>query len=85
MGNVLPFVAMLMLTCVDMAVLTIVKEAMNDGMSSFVYVVYHNTLGTFILLPLFIIHIIRKLDRPPLTLRILFRLFVLGLTGLLHL
>ncbi|KAJ0812843.1 putative EamA domain-containing protein [Helianthus annuus] len=72
---------MLMLTCVDMAVLTIVKEAMNDGMSSFVYVVYHNTLGTFVLLPLFIIHIIRKLDRPPLTLRILFRLFVLGLTG----
>ncbi|KAJ0667380.1 putative EamA domain-containing protein [Helianthus annuus] len=81
MENVLPFVAMLMLTCVDMAVLTIVKEAMNDGMSSFVYVVYHNALGTFILLPFFIIHIIRKLDRPPLTLRVLFRLFVLGLIG----
>ncbi|XP_035842929.1 WAT1-related protein At5g40240 isoform X2 [Helianthus annuus] len=79
MEDVLPFVAMLMLTCLDMVVLTVVKAAMNDGMGSIAYVVYHNTLGTLILLPFFIIHMIRKVDRPPLTLRILFKFFILGL------
>ncbi|KAI7757077.1 hypothetical protein M8C21_028477 [Ambrosia artemisiifolia] len=79
MEDVLPFVAMLMLTCLDMVVLTIVKAAMNDGMGSIPYVVYHNALGTLILLPFFVVHIIRKVDRPPLTFRILFRFFILGL------
>ena len=59
MEDVLPFVAMLMITCLDMSVLTIVKAAMNGGMSSIVYVVYHDALGTLILLPFFIIHIVR--------------------------
>ncbi|KAL8266365.1 hypothetical protein R6Q59_003709 [Mikania micrantha] len=82
MDDVLPIVAMLMLTCSDMAVLTIVKAAMNDGMSSFVYVIYHNALGTLILLPFFIFHILRKVDRPQLTFHILFRFFILGLLGI---
>ncbi|KAK1438847.1 hypothetical protein QVD17_04659 [Tagetes erecta] len=79
--DVLPFVAMLMKTCLDMAMLTVVKAAMNDGMGTIVYIIYHNALGTLILLPLFILHIIRAVDRPPLTFRILFRLFILGLLG----
>ncbi|KAI7757073.1 hypothetical protein M8C21_028473 [Ambrosia artemisiifolia] len=82
MDDVLPFVAMFTLTCLDMTVLTIVKAAMNDGMGSLAYVVYHNALGTLILLPFFIVHILKKVDRPPLTLRILFRFFILGLLGL---
>ncbi|KAJ0812842.1 putative EamA domain-containing protein [Helianthus annuus] len=82
MDDVLPVVAVLMLTCLDMALLTIVKEVMSDGMGSIVYVIYHNALGTFILLPFFILHIIRKVDRPPLTFRILFRFFILGLFGI---
>ncbi|KAD2080484.1 hypothetical protein E3N88_41871 [Mikania micrantha] len=81
MDDVLPIVPMLMLTCSDMAVLTIVKAAMNDGMSSFVYVIYHNALGTLVLLPFFILHILRKVDRPQLTFHILFRFFILGLLG----
>ncbi|KAI3813158.1 hypothetical protein L1987_17875 [Smallanthus sonchifolius] len=81
MDDVVPFVAMLMITCLDMTMLTILKAAMNDGMRSIVYVIYHNALGTLILLPFFIVHILRKVDRPPLTFRILFRLFILGLLG----
>ncbi|KAI7733818.1 hypothetical protein M8C21_008937 [Ambrosia artemisiifolia] len=81
MDDVLPFVAMFMVTCLDMGILTIVKAAMNDGMGSLAYVVYHNALGTLILLPFFVVHILKKVDRPPLTLRILSRFFILGLIG----
>ncbi|KAD3641054.1 hypothetical protein E3N88_30277 [Mikania micrantha] len=81
MDDVLPFVAMLMINCSDMAVLTIIKAAMNDGMHSIVYVTYHNALGTLLLLPFFIVHTLRKVDRPPLTFRIIFRFFILGLFG----
>ena len=56
MEDVLPFVAMLMITCLDMSILTIVKAAMNEGMDSIVYIVYHNALGTLIILPFFIVH-----------------------------
>nr|GEU53857.1 EamA domain, WAT1-related protein [Tanacetum cinerariifolium] len=80
--DVLPFVAMLLLICLDMAVLTIVKAAMNGGMESIVYVIYHNSLGTLILLPFFVAHMFRKVGRPPLTFHILFRFFILGLFGL---
>ncbi|KAL4568399.1 hypothetical protein LXL04_024010 [Taraxacum kok-saghyz] len=79
--EVLPICAMLMLTCLDIGLLTIVKVAMNDGMNSFVYIVYHNVLGTLILLPFFFIHIFRMVGRPPLTFHILFRFFILGLLG----
>ncbi|KAL8266366.1 hypothetical protein R6Q59_003710 [Mikania micrantha] len=82
MDDVLPFVAMLMINCSDMAVLTIIKAAMNDGMHSIVYVTYHNALGTLLLLPFFIVHTLRKVDRPPLTFRIIFRFFILGLFGI---
>ncbi|GJY37030.1 EamA domain, WAT1-related protein [Tanacetum coccineum] len=82
MEDVLPFVAMLMITCLDMSVLTIVKAAMNGGMSSIVYVVYHDALGTLILLPFFIIHIVRNNGRHPLTFHLLFRFFILGLLGI---
>ncbi|KAK1438848.1 hypothetical protein QVD17_04660 [Tagetes erecta] len=81
--DVLPFVTMLMIICSNMAVMTVVKAAMNEGMDSIVFVIYHNTLGTFILLPFFIIHILRNnIDRPPLTFRHLFKFFILGLFGL---
>ncbi|KAJ0428872.1 hypothetical protein HanHA300_Chr17g0650931 [Helianthus annuus] len=72
---------MFTLTCLEMGVATIVKASMNDGMGSIAFVVYHNVLGTIILLPYFIVHVIRKVERPPLTLHILFRFFILGLLG----
>ncbi|GKA22787.1 EamA domain, WAT1-related protein [Tanacetum coccineum] len=82
--DVLPFVAMLLLICLDMAVLTIVKAAMNGGMESIVYVVYHNSLGTLILLPFLVVHMFRNVGRPPLTFHILFRFFILGLFGFIY-
>ncbi|KAI3503411.1 hypothetical protein L1887_31852 [Cichorium endivia] len=78
----LPVAAMLMVTCSDMGMLTIVKAAMNGGMNNLVYIVYHNTLGTLILFTFYIVHIFRNVERPPLTFRILFRFFILGLLGL---
>ncbi|XP_071694654.1 WAT1-related protein At5g40240-like [Rutidosis leptorrhynchoides] len=80
--DVLPFVAMLMLIFFDTGVLTIVKAAMNDGLGSISYVVYHNALGTLILLPFLLVHMFRNAGRPRLTFYILFRLFILGLLGL---
>ncbi|XP_076928610.1 WAT1-related protein At5g40240-like [Bidens hawaiensis] len=82
MDDVVPFVAMLMITSLDMAVLTVVKSEMNDGMNSIVYIIYRDALGTLILLPFFILHILRNVDRSPLTIRILFRFFILGLLGI---
>ncbi|KAJ9564811.1 hypothetical protein OSB04_000777 [Centaurea solstitialis] len=73
---------MVMITCLDMASLTIVKAAQNGGLKSIVYIVYHNALGTLILFPFFILHIFRNVGRPPLGLRLLFRFFILGLVGL---
>ncbi|XP_076883360.1 WAT1-related protein At5g40240-like [Bidens hawaiensis] len=58
-NEVLPYVVMLTTTCMDMIGLKIVKAAMNDGLTSSVYVVYHNALGTLILLPFFLLHIRR--------------------------
>ncbi|XP_071704058.1 WAT1-related protein At5g40240-like, partial [Rutidosis leptorrhynchoides] len=84
--DVMPFVVMLMITCLDMSVLTIVKAAMNGGMNKFimtsiVYIVYHDALGTLILLPFLILHIYRNVV-PQLTSRLLFRFFILGLLGI---
>ncbi|KAK1423291.1 hypothetical protein QVD17_18589 [Tagetes erecta] len=81
-NEVMPFVAMLMVTCLDMSVLTIVKAAMNDGMSSIVYIVYHDVLGLLILLPFFVVGVCRNVNRHPLSFRLLFRFFILGLVGL---
>ncbi|GJZ17564.1 hypothetical protein Tco_0553687 [Tanacetum coccineum] len=66
--DVLPFVAMLMLTCMNMGLLTIVKAVMNDGFSTIVFIVYQNVLET-------------NVDRSPPTFRLLFTFFILGLLG----
>ncbi|KAD2080486.1 hypothetical protein E3N88_41873 [Mikania micrantha] len=80
--DVVPFVAMFILTCLDMSLLTLVKAAMNHGLGSIAYVVYHNSLGTFILFPIFVFRMFRRVERPPLGFHILLRFFVLGLLGL---
>ncbi|KAJ0428877.1 hypothetical protein HanRHA438_Chr17g0808911 [Helianthus annuus] len=57
--DVVPVFAMLMLTCLDMSLLTVVKAAMNGGLGSIAYVVYHNSLGTIILFPIFVFRMFR--------------------------
>lgn len=54
--DVFPFVAMVLVECCEMGMITLGKAAMNDGMSNLVYVVYYNALGTFLLLPFLIFH-----------------------------
>ncbi|CAL5370040.1 unnamed protein product [Camellia sinensis] len=56
MKKELPFAVMVMLEFGDVCTKTLTKAAMNTGMNSLVFVVYHNALGTLILLPLFIFH-----------------------------
>lgn len=54
--DVFPFVAMVLVECCEMGMITLGKAAMNDGMSNLVYVVYYNALGTLLLLPFLIFH-----------------------------
>ena len=49
-----PFVAMALVEIGEVGMITLGKAAMSSGMSNFVYVVYYNALGTFILLHYFI-------------------------------
>ncbi|KAF5755096.1 putative EamA domain-containing protein [Helianthus annuus] len=79
--KVLPFAAMVVVECGEVGMITLGKAAMNNGLSNLVYVVYYNALGTFLLLPNFIVHSCRS-NRPPLTLSVLSKLFGLGLLGI---
>ncbi|KAJ9564813.1 hypothetical protein OSB04_000779 [Centaurea solstitialis] len=82
MEDVMPFMVMMMITCLDMSMMTIVKAAMNEGMESIVYIVYHNALGTLILLPFFVVHIFRNVSLPSLSFHLLLRFLVLGLLSM---
>ncbi|XP_019187328.1 PREDICTED: WAT1-related protein At3g28050-like isoform X1 [Ipomoea nil] len=78
--EVLPFVAMIVVVCMQMATTTIAKAVLNSGLSSLIYVVYYNSLGVLLLLPGFIIQRHRRHARA-LTLSVLRRCFVVGLLG----
>ena len=49
--DMIPFAAMIMVECTDVGIATISKAAMTKGMSSYVFVVYSNTLGALFLFP----------------------------------
>ncbi|XP_019161515.1 PREDICTED: WAT1-related protein At5g40240-like [Ipomoea nil] len=80
-GEVLPFAAMIAVECVEVAIGTLSKAAMNAGLSTLVYIVYYNFLGTLLLLPTFIIRR-RRSDVPSLTFSVLCKCFILGLLGI---
>nr|GEY36082.1 EamA domain, WAT1-related protein [Tanacetum cinerariifolium] len=67
---------------VNLIMLVLFLSVMNDGFSTIVFIVYQNFLRTLILLPFFIFHIFRNVERPPLTFHLLLRFFILGLLGL---
>ncbi|KAG7951751.1 hypothetical protein I3843_12G024500 [Carya illinoinensis] len=78
--GLVPFVAMVMVECLDVGLTTLSKAAMSKGMSHYVFVVYSNALATLILLPSsFIIH---RNKRPPLTISLLCKFFLLSLAGI---
>nr|GMD43614.1 WAT1-related protein At5g40240-like [Ipomoea batatas]GME10948.1 WAT1-related protein At5g40240-like [Ipomoea batatas] len=86
MGNeilrkeVLPFAAMIVVVCMEMATSTIAKAALNSGISTFIFVLYYNFLGVLLLLPGFLIQRHRR-NPLPITFSILSRCFILGLLG----
>ncbi|MCE0481579.1 hypothetical protein HAX54_039439 [Datura stramonium] len=77
----LPFLAMVIVECCEMLMITLGKAAMNEGLNNLVYVVYYNSLGTLFLLPCFFFHR-RRSNMTPITLPILWRFFLLGLLGI---
>lgn len=54
MKEAAPFAAMIFIETGEVGMTTLTKAAMNKGMSNFVYVVYYNALGVFILFPYFL-------------------------------
>lgn len=62
--DAIPFVAMVIVECGEVGMITLGKAAMNTGLSNLVYVVYYNTLGTFLLFPYFIFHSTRLISVP---------------------
>ncbi|GJY75383.1 WAT1-related protein isoform X1 [Tanacetum coccineum] len=80
MEDVLPFLMMMIVECVEVGTMTLVKAAMNNGMSQLVYVVYSNLLGTIVLFPFFAVHNHRS-NWPPIT-SLIFRYAILGLLGI---
>ncbi|KAL1833064.1 hypothetical protein ACET3Z_002715 [Daucus carota] len=81
MKNGVPFIVMIIVESGEVGMITLGKAAMDNGMSNLVYVVYYNSLGTLLLFPFFIFRFFRS-DRPPLTLNLIFRFFLLGLIGI---
>ncbi|KDO66261.1 hypothetical protein CISIN_1g019712mg [Citrus sinensis] len=65
----------------EVGMITLGKAAMSSGMSNFVYVVYYNALGTFILLHYFIYNTYRS-KGPVLTFSLLCKFFMLGVLGI---
>ncbi|KAK2663812.1 hypothetical protein Ddye_002386 [Dipteronia dyeriana] len=78
--GLIPFAAMVVAEVVDVGLTTLSKAAMSKGMSHFVFVVYSNALASFILLPFSFF--INRRKRPPLTISILCKFFLLSLVGI---
>ncbi|CAK7336458.1 unnamed protein product [Dovyalis caffra] len=80
--TVLPILGMIMAECAQAGRMIAGKEAMSDGMNSFVFVFYSNAIASLILLPSSLLFH-RSSERPPLTLLIVSGFFLLGLFGCL--
>lgn len=59
MKDAAPFAAMVLVEAGEVLLTTLMKAAMNRGISNYVYAVYYNSLGVLILLPYFIFHTLR--------------------------
>ncbi|KAE8663588.1 putative Auxin-induced protein 5NG4 [Hibiscus syriacus] len=80
MGNMLPFVGMIMVILVQVSSMVITKAAMSSGVNKYVLIVYSNLLSSLVLLPCsFVFH---RSVRLPWTSSSLYRLiFLLSLLG----
>lgn len=80
MGKVtVPFIGMIIAECVQVALIILSKQVMSQGMTSFIFIFYSNSIAAFVLLPSsFFIH---RFQRPPITFSTLSSFFILGLLG----
>ncbi|CAN0839585.1 WAT1-related protein At5g40230 [Linum grandiflorum] len=78
--ELVPFVGMVMVECLDVGLTTLSKAAMSAGMSHFVFVVYSNSLATLILLPCSLFLLARK--QKPITFPLICKFFLLALFGI---
>ncbi|XP_058112203.1 WAT1-related protein At5g40210 isoform X2 [Magnolia sinica] len=78
--EVLPYCAMVVVELLDVGMTTLSKEAMSRGMSHFIFVLYSNAFASILLLPSSFF--LQRMQRPPLTFRLLCRFFLLALTGI---
>ncbi|XP_044465274.1 WAT1-related protein At5g40240-like [Mangifera indica] len=70
-----PFLAMITIECLDVALSVIMKAALNQGLNNMVSVVYCNAFAALLLLPYFIFS---RNKRPPLTFSLLRKIFLLA-------
>ncbi|KAK4712548.1 hypothetical protein R3W88_007061 [Solanum pinnatisectum] len=78
--EVLPFIAMVTMECINVGLNTLYKAATNKGMSNHVFVVYSYGLAAFLLLPSPFFSS-RSRILPPLNCSILAKIFLLGVIG----
>ncbi|RYR77426.1 hypothetical protein Ahy_A01g001880 [Arachis hypogaea] len=78
----IPFLAMVIVECLDVGLTTLGKAAMSRGMNHFIFVVYSNALATLILLPSSFFINRNRTTTPPLSFSLLCKFFLLALVGI---
>lgn len=81
-GEVAPFVVMVIMEGCTIALTIMAKTAISGGMSPFVFVLYTNALGSIILFPCSFLFHRERVEQLLFTLPLLLRLFFLGFTGI---
>ncbi|KAL9227079.1 hypothetical protein vseg_002816 [Gypsophila vaccaria] len=81
MKDVVPLIGMILVEFVEIGMSTLVKAAMNQGLSRFVFIVYYNALGSLLLFPFYLYNHFRG-TRVPMTFSLLYKFFLLGLIGI---
>lgn len=80
MKDALPYLGMVAVQFIQVGLIVAIKEATSSGMTKFTFVSYYNALSSLILLPTsFLIH---RSTRPPITLSLLCKFFLLAVLGL---
>ncbi|XP_039068913.1 WAT1-related protein At1g70260-like [Hibiscus syriacus] len=83
MREVAPFTVMVIMEACTIALTILAKTALTGGVSPFVFVVYTNAIGSFLLLPFsFLYHRRESTQQSLFTFPLLLRIFFLGLTGI---
>ncbi|XP_010533056.1 PREDICTED: WAT1-related protein At1g70260 [Tarenaya hassleriana] len=80
--EIVPFMVMVLMEGCTIALTIMAKTALTGGMSPFVFVVYTNALGSFLLLPFsFFFHKQERTELSIFSRPLLVRIFFLGFTG----